>query len=183
MFGLVLLRTSFFFYSFFFFFLLFFWGGGGGSRWGRIKERWFYPVLTYGFILVKTQPNKKTISLLKYFLDIFLPTWTTNSTYFLPRMQSPCIMQQKGLAPSQVSHIIYGTLQWKLDIKRSDITNCFLRSQWINLFCFILFMDYWYNKISDITNKISLSQGCRYTEFPLYRWKGSSRDKNWELNH
>ena len=31
-----------------------------------------------------------------------------------------------------------------------------------------MFIDYWYNNISDIANKISRSQGSRFTEFPLY---------------
>ena len=38
----------------------------------------------------------------------------------------------------------------------------------MNLLCFVLFTDYWHNKIPDITNKISHSQWCHYTEFPLY---------------
>ena len=59
-------------------------------------------------------------------------------------------------------------IQWKLDIKRSDITNCFLRSQLNNFLCFVLFIDNCYNKISDITNKIPWSQGSCYTAFPLY---------------
>ena len=41
-----------------------------------------------------------------------------------------------------------------LDIKRSDITNCFRRSQWNKLLCFVLFIDYWYKKVSDIRYKI-----------------------------
>ena len=38
-------------------------------------------------------------------------------------------------------------------IKIPDITNKFPWSQWINFLCFVLFnfIDYWYNKISDIT--------------------------------
>ena len=36
----------------------------------------------------------------------------------------------------------------------ADITNFFSgRSQWNNLLCFVLFIDYWYNKISDQYNK------------------------------
>ena len=41
--------------------------------------------------------------------------------------------------------------------KISDMTSCFLRSQWNNLLCFVLFLT------TDITaNKISWSQGSRY---------------------
>ena len=65
----------------------------------------------------------------------------------------------------------FGHVQWKRDIKRSDInkildiTNYFLRSQLITLLCFVLFKNWvlnpqsWYNKISDIANKISRSRG------------------------
>ena len=52
-------------------------------------------------------------------------------------------------------------MQWKLDIKISDITNCFSGPNYI-ISCFLRFIDYWYNKISDITNKISRSQCSRY---------------------
>ena len=50
----------------------------------------------------------------------------------------------------------------------NEVPLYFLWSQWINLLCFVVFFDYWYNKISDITNKISQSQRSCYTEFPLY---------------
>ena len=48
----------------------------------------------------------------------------------------------------RLSHTIYQNviIQWKLDMKRSDITNYILWSQWINFICFALFIDYWYNK-------------------------------------
>ena len=64
----------------------------------------------------------------------------------------------------------WGKVLWILTIKCWEvcITNCFLRSQWNNLFCFVLFKIYWYNKISDITKQNSWSQGPRYTELPLY---------------
>ena len=38
----------------------------------------------------------------------------------------------------------------------------------MKLLCFVLFFDCWYNKIFVITNKISQSQGSRYTVEPLY---------------
>ena len=45
------------------------------------------------------------------------------------------------------AYVKRNAIQWKLDTKKSDITNylitnCFLRSQWIGLFCVILFIDY-----------------------------------------
>ena len=50
-------------------------------------------------------------------------------------------------------------VQWKSDIKRSDMTHCFLWSQWNKLLCVVLlyitdtvetrYKDIWYNKISD----------------------------------
>ena len=58
----------------------------------------------------------------------------------------------------------FGTV--KLDIKRSDITNCFLRFQWSNFLCFVLFIDNWYNMTSDITNKLSWSQDLVIQSFP-----------------
>ena len=58
-------------------------------------------------------------------------------------------------------YIKYSLLQWKLDIKRPDITkyitwyNKLISPVPINEFpFFVLFIDYWYTKISDITNKI-----------------------------
>ena len=39
----------------------------------------------------------------------------------------------------------------------------------IDLLCIALFLDQWYNEISDITNKISQSQGPCCNKFPLYK--------------
>ena len=50
-------------------------------------------------------------------------------------------------------------MQWKLDIKISDITNCFLRSQLNNLICYCLLTT---DITKYITNKISRSQCSRY---------------------
>ena len=59
---------------------------------------------------------------------------------------------------SMNDNIKHDSIQWKLNIKRSDITNYFLWSQWICV-VLLLFMD-----SASITNKISWSQGPR-----LYR--------------
>ena len=61
-------------------------------------------------------------------------------------------------------------IQWKLNIKRmrSDITNCFLWSQWNKLLCFVLFRDYWYDKQNFMVPKdlVILSFPCIQRRVP-----------------
>ena len=52
-------------------------------------------------------------------------------------------------------------IQYTVETRYKEIwyNNYFLWSQWTDLLCFVLFIDYWYNKISDITNKTAQPQG------------------------
>ena len=162
----------------------FFWGGGGGNS-GKYSDQsskqflktWKFPVffvvvlfiylffLTVEITLIKV-PNsswkhESFLSLFLFCVCVFF--WgggdsgkysDQSSKQFLKTWKFPVFFLFCFV-------LCFFFLQWKVlskkrsDDKIPDITKCFLRSQWNHLLCFILFIDYWYNKISDIRSRIS----------------------------